>query len=202
MGRFGDIPTDLDILPGKTVRRKADDTGFEVADIGGQSSLSWNDVTDKPVTFTPSTHSHAQSDIIDLTSDLASKASASHNHDAIYSQLNHNHNATYAPINHFHNTYALLANGATAMNFGTNTAVKVTATATATYTTTVPSAGTHLTLMVITAGTVSFTITFGAGFRSVPTLATGTIAARIYLLHFISDGTQLYQITRTAAMVA
>jgi collagen triple helix repeat protein len=98
--------------------------------------------------------------------------------------------------------YALLANGATAMGFGTNTAVKVTPTANATYTTTVPAAGTPVTLMILTSGTTSRTITFGSGFKAVGTLATGTASGRVFVVHWISDGVNLYEAGRTAAMVA
>jgi hypothetical protein len=33
-------------------------------------------------------------------------------------------------------------------------------------------------------------------------LATGTISARVFVINFISDGTNLYEAGRTAAMVA
>lgn len=39
------------------------------------SSVAWTDVTGKPSTFTPSSHTHAQSDITNLVSDLAGKQS-------------------------------------------------------------------------------------------------------------------------------
>lgn len=95
-----------------------------------------------------------------------------------------------------------LANGTVAMAFGTNTSVKVTPTATATYTTTVPANGTHVYLIVLTAGASSFTLTFGAGFKPSATLVTGTTAARVFVLSWISDGTNLYEVSRTPAMVA
>ena len=98
--------------------------------------------------------------------------------------------------------YALLANGATAMAFGTNTVVKVTPTATATFTTTVPPAGSPCTLIILTSGTTSRTITFGTGFKSTATLATGTTSARVFVIHWISDGVNLYEAGRTAAMAA
>lgn len=99
-------------------------------------------------------------------------------------------------------TFAALANGTTAMGFGSVASVQITATATQTWTTTVPPAGTTCVLAVITSGTTSRTITFGAGFRSVPTLATGTTSARVFYLTLHSNGTYLYQTARTAAMVA
>jgi hypothetical protein len=98
--------------------------------------------------------------------------------------------------------HATLANGATAMELGTNTSVKVTPTANATYTTTVPAAGTRATILILTSGTSSRTITFGTGFKPVGTLATGTTSGRVFVVNFISDGTNLYEAGRTAAMVA
>jgi hypothetical protein len=95
--------------------------------------------------------------------------------------------------------YALLSDGTTAMNFGTNTTVKVTPTATASYTTTVPAAGTECTLIILTTGTTSRTITFSTGFRAVSTLATGTTTAKIFTVRFISDGSTLIETGRTAA---
>lgn len=98
--------------------------------------------------------------------------------------------------------YAVLANGATAMAFGTNSAVKVTPTANATYTTTLPAAGKVCHLLILTSGTTSRTITFGSGFKPVGTLATGTTSARVFVLSFISDGVNLYEVSRTVAIVA
>lgn len=56
--------------------------------------------------------------------------------------------------------------------------------------------------MILTSGAVSFTITFGSGFKPVGTLATGTTTARVFCISFRSDGTNLYETGRTAAMVA
>jgi hypothetical protein len=99
-------------------------------------------------------------------------------------------------------TFTALPNGTLAMAFGTNTAVTVTPTATATFTTSVPPAGQVRHLIILTAGVVSFTITFGTGFKPTATLATGATAARVFVLSFISDGTNLYEASRTVAMVA
>ena len=97
-------------------------------------------------------------------------------------------------------SYQLLANGATAMAFATKATSKVTPTATATYTTTVPAAGTVCTLIILTSGTTSYTITFGTGFKTTGTLATGTVTAKVFTFVFISDGVTLYQIARSTAM--
>lgn len=99
-------------------------------------------------------------------------------------------------------TYATLANDTLTLALATNNTVKLTVTANRTLTTTVPAAGTHCHVIVLTAGTSSFTITFGTGFKPTGTLATGTTSARVFVLAFISDGTNLYETSRTAAMVA
>jgi hypothetical protein len=98
--------------------------------------------------------------------------------------------------------YAVLANGSTAMAFGTNDVVKVTPTANATYTTTVPAAGRTRIVIVRQTTATSRTLTFGTGFKPTGTLATGTTTARVFVLTFVSDGTNLYEKSRTAAMPA
>lgn len=60
-------------------------------------------------------------------------------------------------------------------------------------------AGTELTLIIITSGTTSRTLTFGTNFKSTATLATGTTSAKTFVMHFISDGTNLLETSRTAA---
>lgn len=134
----------------------------------------------KPATFTPSTHSHAESDITNLVTDLSGKqATLTRNTGLI--------------------TYSALSNGTLALAFGTNSTVKVTPTATGSFTTTIPAAGTQCHLIILTSGTTSFTMTFGTGFKSVGTLATGTTTAKTFVVHFISDGTTVIEAGRTAA---
>lgn len=96
--------------------------------------------------------------------------------------------------------YTAHANGTTAMTLGTNTAVKVTPTATATFTTTVAPAGSRASVIILTSGTTSYTITFGTGFKTTGTLATGTTTARTFVIEFISDGTSMIEASRTVAM--
>lgn len=100
----------------------------------------------------------------------------------------------------FSPTFSALANGATAMDFATNYAVRVTPTASATYTTTVPAAGHTRQLLILTSGTTSRTITFGTGFKSTATLATGTTSARTFVVSWVSDGTSLWETARTVAI--
>jgi hypothetical protein len=96
--------------------------------------------------------------------------------------------------------FTVLTAGTTAMALAANINVRVTPNANATFTTTVPSAGLRCQLYILTSGTSSYTITFGTGFRTTGTLATGTTTARYFMLSFISDGTVLVETSRTAAM--
>jgi hypothetical protein len=96
--------------------------------------------------------------------------------------------------------YTALSNGTTAMALATNAVAKVTPTATATYTTTVAPAGSRATIVVVTSGTTSYTITFGTGFKTVGTLATGTVTTKTFAIDFVSDGTSMIETSRTTAM--
>ena len=88
------------------------------------------------------------------------------------------------------------------MAFGTAATRKVTPTATATYTTTVPAAGTICYLLILTSGVTSYTITFGTGFKSSGTLATGTTSGRLWVIPWISDGVNLIESRSRTAVPA
>ena len=96
--------------------------------------------------------------------------------------------------------YTEHAAGTVAMALGTNTVVKVTPNAAATYTTTVAPAGSRASIIVVTSGTTSHTITFGTGFKTTGTLATGVTSARAFVLEFVSDGLTMVEASRTVAM--
>ena len=96
--------------------------------------------------------------------------------------------------------YALLTTGTVAMALATNRVVKVTPNAAATFTTTVAPAGARATVLILTSGATSYTITFGTGFKTTGTLATGTTAARTFAIEFVSDGTSMIETSRTVAM--
>lgn len=87
-----------------------------------------------------------------------------------------------------------------AQALATNHVSQVTISANTTLTTTVPPAGTTARVIIITSGTTSRTVTFGTGFRTTGTLATGTADSRRFVITFISDGTQLLECSRTAAI--
>lgn len=55
-------------------------------------------------------------------------------------------------------------------------------------------------IQFITVGTTSYTTTFGTNFKSTGTLASGTTAAKQFTVTFVSDGINLVEIGRTAAM--
>lgn len=92
------------------------------------------------------------------------------------------------------------ANGTLAMAFATAQTCRVTPNAIGTLTTTVPAAGTICELVILTSGVVSYTMTFGTGFKSSGTLATGTVTAKKFVITFLSDGTELLEKSRTAAL--
>jgi hypothetical protein len=90
--------------------------------------------------------------------------------------------------------------GTTAMLLGSYNVVKVTPNATATYTTTVAPAGAKSSIIIVTSGTTSYTITFGTGFLTTGTLATGTVTAKTFVVNFVSDGATMIETSRTIAM--
>jgi hypothetical protein len=85
---------------------------------------------------------------------------------------------------------------------GTNTVSMVLISANTTLTSTVPPAGAHASVIIKTSGVTSRTVTFGTGFKSVGTLATGATADRFWVVNFVSDGTFLYESSRTTAAYA
>jgi hypothetical protein len=54
--------------------------GKLVINATGALSADWNTMINKPITFAPSAHTHPESDITSLVSDLAGKAATSHSH--------------------------------------------------------------------------------------------------------------------------
>lgn len=96
--------------------------------------------------------------------------------------------------------FITLSTSATACAFATNRTAQLTPNSTRTLTTTVPPMGTKCQLIILTSGTTSYTLTFGTGFKSTGTLATGASSARRFVVEFISDGTQLIETSRTIAI--
>jgi hypothetical protein len=66
------------------VLRKASGTNYDTewATGGGGGVSSWNDLTDKPATFPPSSHTHPISEVTNLQTSLDGKAATSHTHTA------------------------------------------------------------------------------------------------------------------------
>lgn len=61
-------------------------------------------------------------------------------------------------------------------------------------------AGREIALVITTSGTSSFTLTFGTNFKATGTLATGTANAKVFVIRFVSDGTNWNETSRTTAM--
>jgi hypothetical protein len=61
-------------------------------------------------------------------------------------------------------------------------------------------AGQEVTVVVTTSGAVSRTIGFGQGFRSSGPLVTGSVTGKVFVLKFISDGTNLNEVSRSGPL--
>jgi hypothetical protein len=61
-------------------------------------------------------------------------------------------------------------------------------------------AGAEVTLIVTASGTSSFNITPTGNFISQGALATGSVSGKTFTMKFIGDGTNLIEVSRTAAM--
>jgi len=53
---------------------------------------------------------------------------------------------------------------------------------------------------VLTSGTSSYVLTFSTNFKVTGTLATGTVSAKTFAIHFVFDGTNFVELSRTTAM--
>jgi hypothetical protein len=89
----------------------------------------------------------------------------------------------------------------TSLELGTNVLTSIVVSEAITLTTTVPPAGATAYLKIITSGATSRVVTFGAGFKATATLATGTVTNRVFMLSFISEGTNLFETSRTTVIV-
>ena len=79
--------------------------------------------------------------------------------------------------------------------------IKLTPTGSFTVTAGPPPAGALCCLIILTSGTTSRTITFGTNFKfSTSTLVTGTVSGKYFVINYVSDGTALIEISRTAAL--
>ncbi len=63
-----------------------------------------------------------------------------------------------------------------------------------------PYEGAIVSMVITTAGTTSYTVTFGANFKSTGTLSTGTVSGKVFTVSFVFDGTNWCETSRTTAM--
>lgn len=96
--------------------------------------------------------------------------------------------------------WQVLANSDTILNMDFYRASQLTPNSTRTVTSGVPRAGELRTLIILTSGSSSYTLTFGSGFKTMGTLVTGTTSNRRFVIQFISDGDYLIEISRTTAI--
>ena len=62
------------------------------------------------------------------------------------------------------------------------------------------AAGQRVNVIVTTSGTNSYTLTFNTNFKTTGTLATGATSGKVFVVAFVSDGTNLNEVARTTAM--
>lgn len=60
--------------------------------------------------------------------------------------------------------------------------------------------GVEIFLEIITSGASSFVVTFGTNTKTTGTLTTGTSTGKVFMIEFVSDGTNWVETGRTAAM--
>lgn len=96
--------------------------------------------------------------------------------------------------------YASLASAAVAMDLRNNAVAQLIPNTTRTLTTTIAPKGARRAIVILTSGVTSYTLTFGAGFKTTGTLATGTVTARRFVIEFLSDGTSMVETSRTVAI--
>jgi N-acetylmuramic acid 6-phosphate (MurNAc-6-P) etherase len=98
-----------------------------------------------------------------------------------------------------HDLAALIAGAAVSLNPDGGGIFTLTPAEAETITPTKQIKGQRIVLIITTSGTSSYVITFGTGFKSTGTLATGTTSGKIFVLEFISDGTNYIEVARTTA---
>lgn len=90
--------------------------------------------------------------------------------------------------------------GGAAIDASQGSFLRLTPTAAQTITVSGGYPGQILVLKVFTSGTSSFVTTFGAGFLTTGTLASGTTDAKTFIMVFVSfDGTTFVEVSRTTA---
>lgn len=111
-----------------------------------------------------------------------------------------NFSAVEAPVNGTGDSVALSASGGAAMDASAASVFTLTPTAAQTITVSGSVAGQRIALIVLTSGASSYTQTFGTGFKTTGTLATGTSTGKYFIINFVSDGTNVYEVSRTTAI--
>lgn len=83
----------------------------------------------------------------------------------------------------------------------TPTVITITPTGACTFNGSGGLAGQACTFIVTTAGATGFVLTWGTNFKTTGTLATGTVAGKVFTVSFVcKDGTLWVETGRTAAM--
>ncbi len=97
-------------------------------------------------------------------------------------------------------TVAVATSGTITVDCSLGTTVTITPSNACTFNATNVGSGQRVTFVITTSGSSSFTLTFGTNFKSTGTLATGVTTAKVFTVSFVSDGTNMNEVSRTTAM--
>lgn len=95
---------------------------------------------------------------------------------------------------------ALAASGAVSLDPTLGEVFTLTPTGAVTLSALSAAVGSRVYLVTTTSGTTSFALTFGTAFKSQGALSTGTVSGKVLVVAFVGDGTNLNEVSRTAAM--
>lgn len=95
---------------------------------------------------------------------------------------------------------ALTPSGTVNITAGTSNVFTLTPAQTETITASGFLSGQYVDLIILTSGTTSYTLTFSTGIKyASSTLATGTVSGKYFVIHYVSDGNYLIELSRSAA---
>lgn len=96
-------------------------------------------------------------------------------------------------------TATATAGSTVTLNASTASTHRLTPTSAETIIVTGGESGQELNLITTSSGTNNYTLTFGSGFKSTGTLSMGSTDAKVFVVGFISDGTNFNEKSRTTA---
>lgn len=97
-------------------------------------------------------------------------------------------------------TAALTPGTTVSVDFSTATVFTLTPAQAETVNATNCTAGEQASIVIVTSGSTSYTLTFSTNFKTTATLSTGVTTGKVFVLSFVCNGTTATESSRTAAM--